>query len=213
LGADHRNDVITNIVALAAAFIASRFRVVGFLDPVGAILLSIYIVVNWYHNGKEQLQFIIGKTAPPEFVSQVVYLAAHADKNIETVDTVLAYHYGVKFLVECHIGLKKDMELKEAHDIGEKLELEIEKLDFVEKCFVHLDYEWTHRPEYYRYYKKVDKDKDKDKDGSPTITLRDSIRGSVRLLKKRKGHEDDIKDKTQAPPLQQILLKDFQQKE
>jgi len=111
LGSDHRNDVITNICAIIAAFIAFKYRFLAWLDPVGAILLSIYIVVNWYQNGKEQVAYLVGKSAPPQFIAQVVYLAAQAP-GIQTVDTVLAYHYGIKFLVECHIGLKKGYVIK-----------------------------------------------------------------------------------------------------
>jgi divalent metal cation (Fe/Co/Zn/Cd) transporter len=150
---DHRNDVMTNICALGAAIIASRITYLWFFDPIGAILLSLYIVMNWYHNGKSQIAYLIGKSAPSEFISQIVYMAAHFSPEIKIVDTVLAYHYGMKFVVECHIGLPGDMILKKAHDIGEGLETQIEKLDLVEKCFVHLDYEWEHEPEYHRHYK------------------------------------------------------------
>jgi len=200
LAADHRNDVITNICAIVAAFIAFKYRFLAWLDPVGAILLSIYIVVNWYQNGKEQVAYLVGKSAPPQFIAQVVYLAAQAP-GIQTVDTVLAYHYGIKFLVECHIGLKKDMLLKEAHDIGETLERQIEKLDLVEKCFVHLDYETTHQPEYYRFYKKKDKSSEENEPNStPKPTKLAALRGSIRRLTglgedgqstpENKSHED-----------------------
>ena len=36
--------------------------------------------------------------------------------------------------------------LKEAHDIGESLQMKIEQLDDVERAFVHLDYETEHGP-------------------------------------------------------------------
>lgn len=40
------------------------------------------------------------------------------------------------------------MPLKEAHTIGETLQMKIEKLTEVERAFVHLDYECEHKPEH-----------------------------------------------------------------
>lgn len=62
------------------------------------------------------------------------------------VDTVRAFHFGVNFLVEVDIVLPEDMTLKEAHDIGEPLQQKLESLPEVERAFVHLDYEFEHRP-------------------------------------------------------------------
>ena len=40
------------------------------------------------------------------------------------------------------------MRLREAHTIGEALQEEIEKLPEVERAFVHIDFESTHKPEH-----------------------------------------------------------------
>lgn len=42
--------------------------------------------------------------------------------------------------------LPKDMPLKDAHNIGEALQVKAERLEDVERCFVHLDYEYSHNP-------------------------------------------------------------------
>ena len=39
------------------------------------------------------------------------------------------------------------MILQESHDIGEALQIQIEKLTEVERAFVHIDYEATHAPD------------------------------------------------------------------
>jgi len=38
------------------------------------------------------------------------------------------------------------MPLREAHDIGESLQIKAERLEEVERCFVHLDFETMHHP-------------------------------------------------------------------
>lgn len=47
LSADHRNDVLSNAVALVAALIAWHWEEAWSADPIGAILMSVYIVWNW----------------------------------------------------------------------------------------------------------------------------------------------------------------------
>ena len=62
------------------------------------------------------------------------------------IDTVRAFHFGNNFLVEVDIVLPEEMSLRESHDIGETLQLKIERLPEVERAFVHLDYECEHHP-------------------------------------------------------------------
>ena len=58
--------------------------------------------------------------------------------------------FGARVLVELHIVLDPLMPLRDAHDIGEALEVAVERLGEVERCFVHLDTEFDHEPEYKR---------------------------------------------------------------
>jgi divalent metal cation (Fe/Co/Zn/Cd) transporter len=51
-------------------------------------------------------------------------------------------------LVEVDVVLPHAMALKEAHDIGEGLQIKLERLPEVARAFVHLDYESTHAPEH-----------------------------------------------------------------
>ena len=44
------------------------------------------------------------------------------------------------------IVLPESMLLREGHDIGESLQLKLERLPEVERAFVHLDYETDHSP-------------------------------------------------------------------
>ena len=46
------------------------------------------------------------------------------------------------------IELPEDLPLKEAHAIGESLQIKIEELLEVERAFVHLDFECDHKPEH-----------------------------------------------------------------
>ena len=50
------------------------------------------------------------------------------DARIHAIDTVRAYHFGERFLVEVDIVLPEQMPLREAHDIGQVLQDRIQAL-------------------------------------------------------------------------------------
>lgn len=58
-----------------------------------------------------------------------------------------AYAVSERYFVELDLHLPKRMRLREAHDIGEALQLKLEQVPEVERAFVHLDYETEHRAE------------------------------------------------------------------
>ncbi len=59
---------------------------------------------------------------------------------IQKIDTVRAFHFGTSFLVEVEVILPESMSLKQAHDIGNRLQTKLECIPEVERAFVHLDY-------------------------------------------------------------------------
>ncbi|XP_046345916.2 metal tolerance protein 9-like isoform X3 [Haliotis rufescens] len=153
LALDHRNDVCSNAVAIACGYVGSiemkkltGISGLSYVDPAGAILISLYIVYNWWQTGAEQIRLLTGYTARPEFLSKLTWICVNHHKKILHIDTVRAFHFGNNFLVEVDIVLPEAMSMKEAHDIGEPLQLKLEALPEVERAFVHLDYEYTHNP-------------------------------------------------------------------
>ncbi|KVH90890.1 Cation efflux protein [Cynara cardunculus var. scolymus] len=81
------------------------------------------------------------------WIDPLTYLVTR-HPQVKRVDTVRAYTFGVLYFVEVDIELPEDLSLKEAHAIGETLQIKIEKLPEVERAFVHLDFECTHKPEH-----------------------------------------------------------------
>jgi cation diffusion facilitator family transporter len=140
LALDHWNDALSNGVAAVALFAALLSKDLWFLDPIGAIVISLYIIYSWYETGKEQIEQLTGKCAPDEFLEELHDLASNFDKRMK-VDVVRAYHFGPKFLVEVEVVLPKDTLLMDSHDLGMELQYEIEGREEVERCFVHIDYD------------------------------------------------------------------------
>ncbi|KAI8622288.1 cation efflux family-domain-containing protein [Chytriomyces sp. MP71] len=146
LAQDHRNDVTLNLTGIVLSIMGQKLK--WWIDPVGGILIALYILVNWGETAMEHIQMFIGKTASPIFLSRVTYLAMNHDPEVLQVDTVRAYSSGAGYFVEVDIVMDAMTPLQKSHDIGEALQVKIESLEGVERAFVHIDYESTHTPEH-----------------------------------------------------------------
>jgi len=154
---DHFNDVVTNAVSVVAVVVAVQVPSLWQIDAVAAIVLAAWIIKSWADTGAEQISFLTGATAPPHFLNLCTFIAFNHSEHVMKVDTVRAYHFGSKFLVELDIVLPEGMPLKSTHDIGEALQMKLEALDDVQRAFVHMDYEWEHAPEHRSLTRNVGK--------------------------------------------------------
>ncbi|CAG7905004.1 unnamed protein product [Brassica rapa] len=143
---DHLFDVVTNSVGLATAVLAVKFY--WWIDPSGAILIALYTISTWARTVLENVHSLIGRSAPPDFLAKLTFLIWNHHEKIKHIDTVRAYTFGSHYFVEVDIVLPEDMRLHEAHNIGETLQEKLEQLSEVERAFVHIDFEFTHRPEH-----------------------------------------------------------------
>lgn len=148
LAQDHFNDVVFNSFGVTFSILATKF--LWWLDPVGAILIAIFILRSWSATAAEHIKLIAGKSAEPGFLNRIVYMSISHDPRILQIDTCKAYHSGYNVFVEVDIALPPGMRLDEAHNIGESLQLKLESMAEVDRAFVHLDYETNHRPEHAR---------------------------------------------------------------
>ncbi|XP_047321801.1 metal tolerance protein 4-like [Impatiens glandulifera] len=142
---DHYFDVVTNVVGLISAVMGDKLY--WWIDPVGAIVLAIYTIINWSGTVLENAVSLVGQSAPPDVLQKLTYLVL-SHPQVKRVDTVRAYTFGVLYFVEVDIQLPEELPLKEAHNVGETLQIKIEKLREVERAFVHLDFECDHKPEH-----------------------------------------------------------------
>ncbi|KAD4178710.1 hypothetical protein R6Q59_022330 [Mikania micrantha] len=143
---DHFFDVVTNSIGLASTVLAVRYK--WWIDPVGAIIIALYTISTWSKTVMENVWSLIGRTAPPDFLAKLTYLVWNHHEEIKHIDTVRAYTFGSHYFVEIDIVLPEDMPLSQAHNIGEMLQEKLEQLPEVERAFVHIDFEFSHRPEH-----------------------------------------------------------------
>jgi divalent metal cation (Fe/Co/Zn/Cd) transporter len=149
LALDHRNDVISNSVGLIG--LALALRVNPLADPCVALITTFFIMYVWGRSAYEQAIALSGAAAPPELINSVTALALNCDPRLVAVDTVRAVTSGSGYVVEVDLVLPPDMPLRDAHDIGERFQLLLEKSSLeIVRCYVHLDYETEHDPREHR---------------------------------------------------------------
>ena len=110
--------------------------------------IALYTMNIWTKTVIENVWALIGRTAPPEFLAKLTYLIWNHHEDIKHIDTVRAYTFGSNYFVEVDIVLRQDMLLNKAHNIGESLQVKLEQLQEIERAFVHIDFEYSHKPEH-----------------------------------------------------------------
>jgi cation diffusion facilitator family transporter len=137
---DNQNDVISNFVALLAPAATNLRPSFWVVDPTAGVVISIYIIYTWLITAYEQVEMIVGKSADPETLRNIQELTEQHHSKMQ-LDTVCAYHFGPRYLVEIEVVMPESTTLRESHDAGISLQHKIEQLEDVERCFVHIDYQ------------------------------------------------------------------------
>ena len=167
---DHRNDLFINGFGILTSVGGSKLR--WWIDPMGAIILSVLISILWLRTAYSEFQLLIGVTANTQTQQLITYICMipfsvsavntpdmrkHADHLtamthsplITAIDTVRAYTSGPRLLVEVDIVMDPAESLMATHDVAEELQIKLESLPDVERAYVHVDYETTHKPEHF----------------------------------------------------------------
>ncbi|KAI9825527.1 MAG: hypothetical protein M1819_000519 [Sarea resinae] len=144
---DHRNDLFINGFGILTSVGGSKLR--WWIDPMGAIILSCLIVVLWLRTAYAEFQLLIGVSADTQTQQLITYISMTHSPRISAIDTVRAYHSGPRMIVEVDIVMNPGESLKDTHDVAEELQIKLESLPLVERAYVHVDYETSHKPEHF----------------------------------------------------------------
>ena len=136
---DCKTDVIFNTLSLLFPLIG-YYADVWWLDPVGAGLLSIFIIYDWSKTSMENVVRLSGQAADDHTLQKLCYLAYRFAPVVEGVKSITAYHAGDGIWVEFDLLLDERTRLNRSHDIAETLQYCAEGLAEVARAFVSTDY-------------------------------------------------------------------------
>ncbi|CRG89405.1 Metal tolerance protein 3 [Talaromyces islandicus] len=144
---DHRNDLFINGFGVLTSVGGSKLR--WWIDPMGAIILSVLVSFLWLRTAYSEFQLLVGVTADTQMQQLITYISMTHSPMINAIDTVRAYTSGPRLLVEVDVVMDPAATLMATHDVAEELQIKLESLPDVERAYVHVDYETTHKPEHF----------------------------------------------------------------
>ncbi|KAG0129221.1 hypothetical protein HOY82DRAFT_488392 [Tuber indicum] len=144
---DHRNDLLINGFGILTSVGGSKLK--WWLDPVGAIILSLLILGLWSRAAYREFLLLVGVTADRSLLRLITYISMTHSPLITQIDTVRAYHSGPRIIVEVDVVMSATTALQLTHDVAEELQVKLESLPDVERAYVHVDYETSHKPEHF----------------------------------------------------------------
>ena len=113
---------------------------IWWLDALGGMMLSLYVVVNWSRTSASHIRNLTGAAADADQRNVLLYLTMRFAKTIRQIQGLKAYHAGDKLIAEVDIVLDEETSLRDSHDLGESLQYVLESVPFVDRAFVHQDY-------------------------------------------------------------------------
>ncbi|KAF9246815.1 hypothetical protein DTO013E5_6186 [Penicillium roqueforti] len=143
LAQDAMTDVVFNTFSIIFPLVGTAANL-WYLDPLGGLFLSFYIMWNWGQTAAEYIQRLTGAAASPDDHSVLLYMTMRFSRVIHKIQDLKAYYASDKLNVEVDLVVDEKISLRDSHDVGESLQYIIESVPTVDRAFVHLDYdEWN----------------------------------------------------------------------
>ncbi|EXJ61270.1 uncharacterized protein A1O5_11827 [Cladophialophora psammophila CBS 110553] len=139
LAQDCKTDVYFNTLSLLFPLIGKQAGI-WWLDPLGAALLSLYILYDWAGTCVENVSRLCGLAVDETHQKKLIYLAYRFRALVSGFKSVIAYHAGDGVWTEFDILLDGKTPLRRTHDIAETLQYCCEALTEVDRAFVTTDY-------------------------------------------------------------------------
>lgn len=110
-----------NTASLIFPLIGSKCGI-WYLDPLGAALLSLYVVYDWANTAFSTIVRLTGAAVSPQMDKKLMYLAWRFSPVVDAYKSMTAYHVGDGIVVEVEIALDESTSLAKAHDISQTMQ-------------------------------------------------------------------------------------------
>ena len=140
LAQDCKTDVFFNTLSLLFPLIGHQLDL-WWLDPVGAAILSLFIIYDWAETAVKNVARLTGAAVDDRILKKVMFMAWIFAPVVKAYKSVTAYHAGDGVWVELDVLMDEDTNLGKAHDIAETLQYCLEGLTEVDRAFVSVDCE------------------------------------------------------------------------
>ena len=135
----HRSDAISSLPVATVIIIASIFPKLIWLDAIGAIVVSVFIIYPAYKIFKKSILNILDESVDSETLSKIEQIALQT-KDVKEVHDIRTRKAGETFFVDMHILVDGNISVQEGHDISEEVKINLMKSnEDILDVLVHLE--------------------------------------------------------------------------
>lgn len=127
LAQDAMTDVVFNTFSIIFPLVGF-YTEIWWLDPLGGVILSLYVILNWSSTSSTHIRNLTGCAATADERNVLLYLTMRFAKTIKQIQGLQAYHSGDKLNVEVDCVLDEGTSLRDSHDLGESLQYVLESV-------------------------------------------------------------------------------------
>jgi ferrous-iron efflux pump FieF len=140
IGADslhYQTDVLINGSVLVSIFLSSEMGI-AHADPLFAIGIAVYIIYTASQIGKEALHILMDRELPDEERERIKEVA-RSQPGVQGVHDLRTRSSGAQVFIQMHVEIDGDLPLREAHEIADRVEIEVGNAFPNAEVIVHQD--------------------------------------------------------------------------
>ena len=122
----HRSDAISSLPVAVVIIVASAFPKLIWLDAIGAVIVSIFIIYPSYKIFKKAILNILDESVDSETLSKIEQITLQT-KDVKEVHDIRTRKAGETFFVDMHILVDGHISVREGHDISEAVKTNLMK--------------------------------------------------------------------------------------
>ena len=134
----HRSDAISSVPAAVAVIISMNFPAYPYIDNIGALLVSLFIVWTAFKISWDAILELTDAGAD-KVACESIECAAKGVPGVKSIHKCRTRKYGNGIQVDLHIQVDPDITVREGHDIGHRVEDELFKNHDVIDVVVHVE--------------------------------------------------------------------------
>ncbi|KAJ1302374.1 hypothetical protein OPQ81_001187 [Rhizoctonia solani] len=108
------------------------------LDPLGGIILSLYIIIEWTETLMINFRQLSGRAADPDEYRRMLYLITRF--TTPKVSYLEVYHAGTELICEADVQFPKETSFEDVHNVSEAIQVALECLEDVNRAYIHADF-------------------------------------------------------------------------
>jgi cation diffusion facilitator family transporter len=133
---DSKMDVLISVTALIGVF--GAVNGFPFLDPLIAMLISVYVVWTGIKIAMQNSNLLIGKAPSKKLIEKIKKRVLEVE-GVKGMHEIRAQYLGILVQVELHVVVNEKLSIQQAHSIGKNVQYALEAMEEIDRVFIHLD--------------------------------------------------------------------------